>query len=100
MCEKGYRTIALYGSNYFAEILYTDLAGSGVSISYIMDTYDRRKFCGMRVHAPSELKTLDPVDAIIVTAFFYYGEIAAGLDTEIPVVSLEKLIDQLDREEN
>ena len=54
----------------------------------------------MRVHAPSELKTLDPVDAIIVTAFFYYGEIAAGLDTEIPVVSLEKLIDQLDREEN
>ena len=100
LCEKGYRTIALYGSNYFAEILYTDLAGSGVSISYIMDTYDRRKFCGMRVHAPSELKTLDPVDAIIVTAFFYYGEIAAGLDTEIPVVSLEKLIDQLDREEN
>lgn len=87
-----YKSIAIYGMSYLGERLLDELKDSGIEVRYAIDKN------ADNIYADIEIKTLEDdlpeVDAIIVTAVFFYDEIEeelAGL-VDYPVISLEDVL--------
>ena len=84
------------------ERLYDELRNTNIKVKYIIDRdvenlyanliYANDKYDGLVVITPEE--ELQEVDIIIVTANFYFDEIAQSLyeKTDAPVVSLEEVL--------
>lgn len=92
--EKGFLSIAIYGYRELGERLYDELKGTDIDIKYIIDKNPEGIFTGLNIYRPDE--KLPKVDAIIVTAFYFYDEIEDTLTdlTDYPIISLEDIISQ------
>lgn len=89
---KGYGRIAIYGFSAIGKHLYVELQGKGIDIKYILDQDKTIKFENVEIADIKEIK--DDIDAIIVTAVFYYDEIRKNLCSKVncPIISLEEII--------
>jgi len=90
--KRGLHKIAIYGMNYAGETLVEELKGSDIEIAYGIDRRAGNLFAEFPIVSAED--ELEEVDGIIVTAIFYFDEIAAGLQTKVncPVISLEDII--------
>lgn len=90
--ENGYKNIAIYGMHYLGECLLEELKNSEINVKYVIDRNAER------VNTDIEICTLEDnlskVDAIIVTAFYYFDEIKMELckKMDCPIISLEDII--------
>jgi len=90
--KNGFETIAIYGMSYLGECLYEELKGSeSVRVDYAIDK-NPVNTTDLRICNPDG--DLDEVDAIVVTAVYYFDEIADVLweKVDCPIVSLEDVI--------
>ncbi|MCI8504527.1 MAG: hypothetical protein HFH00_12000 [Dorea sp.] len=93
--ENGYHTIAVYGLSYLGERLLAALRETDIDVRYCID---RRadKMSGM-----GQVKTIEDelpeVDAILVTAVYYFEEIEEELSEKVdcPIISLEDVVKRI-----
>lgn len=90
--KNHYKTVAIYGIKELGERLYDELKDSGIEVKYIIDKKADELFADVDIITPDQ--ELEPVDAIVVTATFYFDEIDETLSekVEYPIVSLEDII--------
>ncbi len=93
--KKNYKRIAVYGLGPIGRHLCRELEDKDIEISYIIDRNRNLKDENMKIKTPDE--ELDTVDAVIVTAAFYFDEIKKALDKKLscPIISMEKIIEEL-----
>ena len=89
---EGYKTVAIYGMHYMGENLLGELKGSGVEVKYAIDRNAEKLFFDVDVLTMEE--ELPQVDAVIVTAFYFFDEIEEALAEKIdcPVLSIEDIL--------
>lgn len=90
--QQNYKTVAIYGMKELGERLYDELSGSDVTVSYIIDKNADELYADVDIVTPDE--KLKPVDAIVVTAIYYFDEIKEELSQKIdcPIISLEDIL--------
>jgi len=90
--REGYHTVAIYGMKELGERLYDELEGTGIIVQYIIDKNADQIYADVEVKTPDE--KLDQVDAIVVTAVYYFDEIEEMLSEKVdyPVISLEDIL--------
>lgn len=93
--KKNYRTIAIYGMHYLGETLLDELSGSAVKVAYGIDKNTDQSSEDYKIYSPDE--ELPAVDAVVVTAFFYFDEIEKLLcdKMDCPVLSIEDILYEL-----
>jgi hypothetical protein len=86
------RTIAIYGMRELGERLVRELEGSGIEIKYIIDQNVESIESSLPKCRPDD--KLEKVDAIIVTAIYYYQDIEETLSQKVdyPIISLEDVV--------
>lgn len=90
--ENGYRSIAVYGMSYLGERLLDELKDTGIEVRYGIDRNAEN------IYADIDVKGLDDelpeVDAIVVTAVYFFDEIEdeLGKRVDYPVISLEDVV--------
>ncbi len=90
MIEKNYKRIAIYGMKELGHRLVDELYGSEIVVKYVID---KSPVLGeFNVIKPEE--EFDEVDAIVVTADYYYDEIKDELSKKCsyPIISLRGLL--------
>ncbi len=93
---NGYHSIAVYGMHYLGESLCKELKDSDIKIEYAVDRNPNQGMDSeIKIYTPEE--ELKEVDAVIVTAFFFFDEIEADLclKMDCPIISLEDIINEL-----
>lgn len=91
--QKGIEKIAIYGMSDIGQLLYQELKDSEIETAYGIDKNSKSVHMeDIRVAGLDE--TLEPVDAIIVTAVYFYPEIRKELlsKTEAAILSLEDVL--------
>lgn len=93
--ENNFKKIAIYGMSYAGERLLDDLKGTGIEVAYAIDQNAERMFADVEVVTVDDV--LEPVDAVIVTAIYFFDEIEEKLSDLIdcPIISLEDIIYEL-----
>lgn len=93
--ENNFKKIAIYGMSYAGERLLDDLKGTGIEVVYAIDQNAERMFVDVEVVTVDDV--LEPVDAVIVTAIYFFDEIEEKLSDlmDCPIVSLEDIIYEL-----
>jgi lipopolysaccharide biosynthesis glycosyltransferase len=96
LIKKGYRRIAIYGTNPFQILLFNELKRCReVSVVFLTDTFVHYENSPYPVHLASECE-FNQVDAIIVSAFFHCDEIKQGLrHVTCPVIPIDQIIEEL-----
>lgn len=92
---NGYQKIAIYGMHYLGESLCGELQNTDIEIKYAIDKKADDICCDIDIYKPDEqLTSLDEVDAVVVTAFFFYNEIEEQLSQylDCPIISLEDIL--------
>lgn len=89
---NGYQSIAVYGMSYLGERLVDELKDSGVEVKYAIDKNADNICADVEVKQPSD--HLPKVDAVVVTAVYYFDEIESELIklVDCPVISLEDVL--------
>lgn len=84
--------IAIYGMSYIGERLYNELKNSDIQVKYAIDRNLDGIYAEIDIFSPEE--ELATVDAVVVTAVFYYDEIKAMLKEKLncPILSLEDIL--------
>lgn len=86
--------IAIYGIGDLGKCLVEELREEGIEIGYIIDkrASQIKEFDNIKVFNPDE--ELPSTDLIIVTAIFYFDEIAYELKKKVscPIISLEEIV--------
>lgn len=90
--KKGYRNIAIYGMSYLGESLVRELQNSDIKVQYGIDKNAENMYSSVEVVTLSN--DLPKVDAIVVTAVYFYDEIEEELESlvDCPVISLEDIV--------
>lgn len=90
--KNGYKTVAIYGMKELGERLYDELEGSDIKVKYVIDKNADQIYADVDVVTPDD--ELESVDVIVVTALYYFDEIAEVLGEKVdyPVVSLEDIL--------
>ncbi len=90
--KQNYKTIAIYGMKELGERLYDELEDSGITVRYIIDKNASTIYADVEVISPED--DLEPVDVIVVTAFYYFDEIVEMLSEKVdyPIVSLKDIL--------
>lgn len=90
--REGYKKIAIYGMSYVGETLASELAETDIEIAYGIDRKADEVYADFNILSPKD--ALEDVDAIIVTAIFYYDEIKEILSKKMncPILSLEDIL--------
>lgn len=90
--RAGYNKIAIYGMHYLGESLVTELEDSDIEIVCAIDKYAELRYTDLPLYTPDE--NIPEVDAVIVTAFFYFEEIKDALSSKMdcPIISIEDII--------
>ena len=93
--NKGYKTVGIYGMRELGERLLEELKDSEISVKCIIDQDTdrvREIYPNIPVIHPDE--SIPEVDVIIVTAFYYFGQINDKLrvKTKCDILSLEEMI--------
>ena len=100
-CKK----IAIYGIAEFGQLLFKELENTeGMEVVGFIDrtANEKRKCCGLSVYSPEESLQMPETDMIVVTAIVAFEKIAnnmAKLRPEVPVVSLETIIEECNLED-
>lgn len=96
--ENGYQKIAVYGMHYLGENLCEELEDTDIEIKYAIDkNADNMGFDDKNIIVYTPDEELEEVDAVIVTAFYFYDEIEEKLSERLdcPIVSLEDILYEL-----
>lgn len=90
--KKGYKKIAIYGMHYLGESLRTELSGSSVEVVCAVDKHAELRYTELPLYKPED--DIPEVDAIVVTAFFFFDEIEELLMEKVscPIISIEDII--------
>ena len=90
--ENKYNTIAIYGMGEMGNRLYTDLKDTKIEVKYAIDKNADYTYSDLNVFEIND--TLQPVDAVIVTATFAFDKISEELEkyVDCPIISLEEVI--------
>lgn len=91
--NNGYKSIAVYGISYVGERLIDELEGTEVEVLYGIDrNADNLIYKKLSILKPTG--DLPEVDAVIVTAIYYFEEIEEELCKiyKCPIISLEDII--------
>lgn len=93
--KYNYKTVAIYGMKELGERLIDELKDSDITVSYAIDKNADQIYADVDIVAPDD--ELEPVDVIVVTAIYYFDEIADMLNEKVdyPVVSLEDIVYEL-----
>lgn len=93
--ENNFKKIAIYGMSYAGERLLDDLKGTGIEVAYAIDQNAERMFADVELVTMDDV--LEQVDAVIVTAIYFFDEIEEKLNDLIdcPIVSLEDIVYEL-----
>lgn len=90
--KNGYKKVAIYGMSYLGERLLDDLNALGIEVSYAIDKNASNLYSEIDIYAPDDI--LPEVDAVIVTATYYYDEIVDTLSKKFncSIISLEDIL--------
>lgn len=93
--KNNYKTVAVYGMKELGERLIDELKDSDIKIYYAIDKNADQIYSDVDIVTPDD--NLEPVDVIVVTAIYYFDEIADMLSEKVdyPVVSLEDILYEL-----
>ena len=91
----GYKKIAVYGMHYLGENLCKALENTEIDIVYAIDKNANRMYSGIEILSPNDF--LEDVDAIIVTAFYYYDEREETLSSKLdcPILSFDDILNEI-----
>lgn len=90
--EKNIKSVAIYGMSYVGNRLYDELEGTDISVKYVIDRKGDSCYVEVDVFKPED--ELMPVDAVLVTAVYYFDEIEEALSEKLdcPILSLEDIL--------
>lgn len=90
--KKGYKKIAIYGMKELGQRLFDELRQTEVEIVCVIDQYAKGIHSEVKVITPEE--KIPDVDAIVVTAVYYFEAIDEKLSTIVncPILSLEEVL--------
>ena len=90
--NNGYKTVAVYGMKELGERLVDELNSTGIEVRYVVDRNKDSVVTYLPKYTPDE--ELPEVDVMVVTAVYYYGEIAKEMEEKVTfhVVSLEDVV--------
>ena len=90
--SKDIHTIAIYGYKELGQRLYYELKDSNVQVKYIIDKNADMFNTEIDIYEPDE--ELPLVDAIVVTATYYFDEIEDELSDKVdyPIISLQDVL--------
>jgi hypothetical protein len=91
--SHNYKKIAIYGFKELGECMFYELSKSdSVTVSYVIDRSIKNSAQHIKIVAPDD--ELGDVDAIVVTAIHYYGDICDSLTHKIdcPIISIEDVL--------
>lgn len=89
---NGYKTIAVYGMKELGERLVDELKDTGIEVKYVVDRNKDMVVTDLPKYTPDE--ELPEVDVMVVTAVYYYNDIAEEMEEKVPfhIVSLEDVV--------
>ncbi len=87
--------IAVYGMHYLGESLCDKLNNTDIKVMYAIDRNAYKIYADIAIYTPDE--KLEEVDAVIVTAFFYYNDIKEQLSRflQCPIISFEYVLKEI-----
>ncbi len=90
--KRGISSIAIYGFAGLGMAFANDLEDTDVLVKYAIDRNAENVYTELPVLKPDD--DLPKVDAIVVAAIHYYGEIKAYMETKVDcaIISLEDVI--------
>jgi hypothetical protein len=90
--KEGYKQIAIYGMSYAGETLMEELIDSPVTVKYGIDRNAEMIFADVDIVTPDA--SLEPVDAVVVTAITFFEEVEEMLRQKVdcPIISLEDIL--------
>lgn len=90
--KNGYKRIAVYGMNYVGETLLEELKETATEVVYAIDKKADSIYTDLSIYTPDE--DLEQVDAVVVTAITFFGEIEEALSVKVdcPIISLEDIL--------
>lgn len=90
--KNGYQKIAIYGMSYAGETLINELKNTNVTVAYGIDKNADSIYADIDILSMED--TLEPVDAVVVTAITFFDEIEEQLSAKIdcPILSLEDIL--------
>lgn len=90
--RKGIKRMAIYGMGELGERFYEEVKNTDIEVAYVIDNNPLQVVGKFMVLSPEQ--DLPEVDAIVVTADYYYSEIVNQLDTKVncPIYSLGKVL--------
>lgn len=90
--KMGYQKIAIYGMHYLGESLLSELKDSSVEVVCAIDKHAELRYTEIPLYKPED--KVPEVDAVVVTAFFFFDEIEEILTDKVdcPIVSIEDII--------
>lgn len=93
--EKNICSIAIYGMSYLGQRLNEELKNSSVNVKYVIDKNAKEIFSDVKLITPTD--DMELVDAIVVTATYYYDEIRSFLVNKVQykIISLEDIINEM-----
>ncbi|MBQ9700151.1 MAG: hypothetical protein IJV71_05955 [Lachnospiraceae bacterium] len=89
---NGYQSVAVYGMKELGERLVEELKDTGIEVKYVIDRNKDIVVTDLPKYTPDE--DLPEVDVMVVTAVYYYGDIAEEMEEKVsfPIVSLEDVV--------
>lgn len=86
------KTVAIYGMSYVGNRVFDELKGTDVEVKYVIDRNGEACYAEVDVFLPEE--ELPEVDAVLVTAIYYFDEIEKMLSEKLscPILSLEDVL--------
>jgi len=93
--ENGYKRIAIYGMSDLGVYLYQELDDTGVEVSHGIDR--RADKLDVKIPVFTVEEELPVVDAVIVTAVYFFDQIKELLEDKVdcPVLSLESILQSI-----
>lgn len=90
--EHGYKKIAIYGMSYAGETLLNELKDSEIKVVYGIDKKAGGIYADIETVSADDI--LEDVDAVVVTAITFFGEIEEKLSQkmECPIICLEDIL--------
>lgn len=88
----GIENVIIYGMSYIGKCLYEELEKEGFEISDIIDKRSNININKRQVKNFNE--KIEPADAIIVTAIYYFDELETVLKNKfnIPIIAIDDII--------
>lgn len=90
--SEGIKTVAIYGMSFIGQRLYEELRDTGIEVKYGIDKNWDKIYVDIDMVNPED--DLEEVDAIIVTAFYFFNVIEDFLleKTDSRILSMEDLV--------